>query len=141
MQGENTRRTETGINSPVLAVDAVIRLKEGGVLFIRRRNHPFKDWWALPGGLVQIGETVEAAVIREVKEETGLCVESMQLIGVFSNPNRDPRGHTVSVAYLVSSVSGTLKAGSDAAEVQVFNELPKELAFDHRHIIDVAGVF
>lgn len=141
MQGENTRRTETGINSPVLAVDAVIRLKEGGVLFIRRRNHPFKDWWALPGGLVQIGETVEAAVIREVKEETGLCVESMQLIGVFSNPNRDPRGHTVSVAYLVSSVSGTLKAGSDAAEVRVFNELPKELAFDHRHIIDVAGVF
>ncbi len=141
MPGANTRWTAAGVNSPVLAVDAVIRLKEGGVLFVRRQNHPFKDWWALPGGLVEVGETIEEALIREIEEETGLLVKSMQLIGVFSDPKRDPRGHTVSVAYLVSSVSGTLKAGSDAAEVRVFSKLPEKLAFDHRHIIDVSGVF
>ena len=87
------------------------------------------------------GEPIEEALIREVEEETGLFVKSMQLIGVFSDPKRDPRGHTVSVAYLVSSVSGTLKAGSDAAEVRVFSKLPEKLAFDHQHIIDVSGVF
>jgi 8-oxo-dGTP diphosphatase len=141
MKRTSTGWTAAGINSPVLAVDAIIRLEERGVLFVRRRNQPFKDWWALPGGLVEIGETVEAALIREVREETGLFVESMQLIGVFSDPDRDPRGHTVSVAFLASSVSGIPKAGSDAAEVQIFNKLPEKIAFDHRHILDVSGVF
>lgn len=141
MARTNAGWTAAGVNSPVLAVDAVIRLDDGGVLFVRRGNPPFKDYWALPGGLVEVGETIEAALIREVHEETGLLVETMQLIGIFSDPTRDPRGHTVSVAFLVSEVSGTIKAGSDAAEVLVFHKLPEKIAFDHRHILDVSGVF
>ena len=141
MPGTNTRWTAAGVNSPVLAVDAVIQLEKGGVPLVRRRNHPYKNWWALPGGLVEVGETIEAALYREVEEETGLYVKSMKLIGVFSDPNRAPRGHTVSIAYLVSSASGVLKAGSDAAAVRVFEKLPKKLAFDHRNIIDASGVF
>ena len=81
--------------SPKLTVDAIIT-KNDKILLIKRRRKPFKDFWALPGGFVNYGEKVEDAVIREVLEETNLECKIEKLLGVYSDPNRDPRGHTVS---------------------------------------------
>lgn len=123
--------------TPLLTVDALI-VFEGKLVLIRRGNPPFKNHFALPGGFVEVGETVEAAVVREAKEETGLDIEIIKLLGVCSDPLRDPRGHTVSVCYLAKG-RGKLKAGSDAKDIRLFglNEIP-ELAFDHNKIIENA---
>ncbi|NJE43483.1 NUDIX hydrolase [Thermococcus sp. GR6] len=119
-----------------LTVDLVILYREGVVL-IKRKHEPFKDHFALPGGFVEYGEPVEDAAVREAKEETGLDVRLLRLIGVYSDPNRDPRGHTVTVAFLALG-TGELKAGDDAKDVMVVpidevNEIP--LAFDHEKIL------
>jgi 8-oxo-dGTP diphosphatase len=123
--------------TPLLTVDALI-VFEGKLVLIRRRNPPFKGHFALPGGFVEVGETVEAAVVREAKEETGLDIEIIKLLGVYSDSSRDPRGHTVSICYLAKG-RGNLKAGSDAMDTGLFvlNEIP-ELAFDHNKIIENA---
>ncbi len=111
---------------------------EDKLVLVRRRNPPFEWQFALPGGFVEIGETVEEAVAREAREETGLDIELIKLLGVYSDPSRDPRGHTVTVCYLARGF-GKLKAGSDAKEVGLFgvNEIPK-MAFDHNKIIENA---
>ncbi len=121
--------------SPKVTVDAVL-LKEDSVLLVKRRFPPFKGYWALPGGFVEYGETTETAVIREMSEETGLHVTVERLAGVYSDPNRDPRGHTISVVYRVVYHSGVLNASDDAAEVKYFKvkQLPP-LAFDHKKIL------
>ena len=85
--------------TPLLTTDCVICDRDGRVLLIRRKNEPFKGTYALPGGFVDIGETVEAACRREALEETGLAVGELRLVGVYSDPYRDPRGHTVSIVY------------------------------------------
>jgi 8-oxo-dGTP diphosphatase len=122
-----------------LTVDGVL-IEGGKVLLIKRLRPPYKDCWALPGGFVEYGETVENAVVREFFEETGLKTEVLSLVGVFSDPNRDPRGHTVSVAFLLKRRGGELKGGDDAASPTFFplplKDLP--LAFDHRKIIEEA---
>jgi 8-oxo-dGTP diphosphatase len=107
------------------------------ILLIKRGNDPFKGFWALPGGFVEYGETTEHAAVREVKEETGLCCEINRLVGVYSAPDRDPRGHTVSIVYVMSVREGEMKAGDDAAgaEWHSLAELPEEIAFDHSNII------
>jgi 8-oxo-dGTP diphosphatase len=125
-------------NSPALAADCVI-FQGKGVLLIKRGNEPFKGHYALPGGGVEIGETVEQACIREMQEETGLEISRLRLIGVYSRPDRDPRGHVVSIAFLAEADLSQMKAGSDAAEVElVENWRECELAFDHRAIIEAA---
>jgi 8-oxo-dGTP diphosphatase len=118
-----------------LTVDAIIP-HERGIVLIKRLNEPFKGFYALPGGIVEYGESVEDAVLREVEEETGLMGKIYKLVGVYSQPQRDPRGHFVSVCFIVMSEGGELKAGSDAREVKVFplKELPR-LAFDHDKMI------
>ena len=123
--------------TPFLTVDALI-IHEGKLVLIKRLNPPFRNQFALPGGFVEIGETVEAATLREAKEETGLDIELIRLLGVYSDPSRDPRGHTVTVCYLARGF-GKLKAGSDAKDIKLFgfNEIPK-LAFDHNKIIENA---
>lgn len=127
--------------SPTLTVDAVI-IKDDSVILIKRKNEPFRNKWALPGGFVEYGETVENAVIREAREETGLEVRIEKLLGVYSEPNRDPRGHTVSVCFLCRIVAGKLRADTDSGDVREFKflELP-ELAFDHEKIIQDALIF
>ncbi|WP_456403011.1 NUDIX domain-containing protein [Persephonella sp.] len=128
------------IKTPFLTVDGIIQLfdeKENlkGIVLIERKNYP--EGLALPGGFVDIGETVEEALIREMKEETDLNVEILDLLGVYSDPNRDPRFHTVTIAYVCKSY-GTPKAKSDAKEVKVFKleEIPFEkLVFDHGRIL------
>jgi 8-oxo-dGTP diphosphatase len=121
--------------SPAIAVDGIIIL-EGQLVLVKRRNPPFKGMYALPGGFVELGECLEDAVIREVLEETGLNTKVKKLIGVYSDPDRDPRGHTVSVVFELEHMSGKLKAGDDAVGVSKFdfNKLPK-LAFDHEKIM------
>ncbi|MEW5996098.1 MAG: NUDIX hydrolase [Candidatus Micrarchaeota archaeon] len=117
--------------------DAVI-VKEGKIVLIRRNKEPFKGMWALPGGFAEENETAEECCEREAREETGLRVRVGKLIGVFSDPERDPRG-TVAAAYLCEVVGGELKGGTDAKEARWFSpeELP-ELAFDHEKIIGEA---
>jgi 8-oxo-dGTP diphosphatase len=126
-----------GPETPKLMVDVVIP-SERGVVLIRRGTEPFAGQWALPGGFVELGETVEAAAAREAAEEAGLAVEVARLIGVYSEPERDPRGHNVSVAFLVRALGGELAAATDASEVSVLDPSSVELAFDHRRIIDDA---
>jgi 8-oxo-dGTP diphosphatase len=125
------------MKTPLLAVDAVIFFREGIVL-INRDNPPYQGCFALPGGFVEIGETVEDAVQREAREETGLVIELLGLVGIYSDPGRDPRGHVVSAAFLASG-RGELVSGSDARSSKVFliNSLPP-LAFDHDRIISDA---
>ncbi len=122
--------------TPLLTVDAVIVDPSRGLVLVRRANPPFAGTWALPGGFVEVGETCEAACVREAREETGLEVEITGLVGVFSAPDRDPRGHTVSAVYLCRPTGGELAAASDAADVRWCTDLTGvELAFDHRDIL------
>jgi len=122
--------------TPLLTVDCVIVDAERRILFIRRQNPPFKGRLALPGGFVDIGETVEDAARREVLEETGVKVRKIALVGVYSDPRRDPRGHTCSVAFLARVRKPRATAGSDAAAT-VWLKDPKglKLAFDHTRIV------
>jgi 8-oxo-dGTP diphosphatase len=124
--------------TPALTVDAVIRDAAGRTVLIRRKNPPFEGRWALPGGFVEVGETTEAACAREAMEETGLQVEIVGLAGVYSDPKRDPRGHTVAVVYLCRPLGGALAGGDDAAQARWFTprEIASlELAFDHAKIL------
>jgi 8-oxo-dGTP diphosphatase len=124
---------------PLPTVDAVIMMGAGKIVLIKRGNPPFKGMWALPGGFVECGETVEEAAIREAKEETGLNVGIIRLLGVYSDPKRDPRGPTVGTVFICKRIDGNLKADTDAKEVKEFpiTDLPP-LAFDHAKIVSDA---
>lgn len=123
--------------TPLLTVDIIIELVDRPtrpIVLIERRYPP--PGWALPGGFVDVGEPVELAAVREAREETGLLVTLKALLGVYSDPGRDVRGHTASVVY-VAEAHGEPKAADDAANVQQFHlhqPLPP-LAFDHAHIL------
>ena len=124
-----------GPETPKLMVDVIVPSEEGHILLIRRASDPYEGQWALPGGFVEVGETLEAAAVREAEEETGLKVEIVRLVGVYSDPDRDPRGHNVSCAYLARAREGELAPASDAAEVSFLDPSTVELAFDHEKII------
>jgi 8-oxo-dGTP diphosphatase len=126
--------------TPALTVDAVIVDPGRGVVLIRRRNPPFAGSWALPGGFVDPGESCESACVREAREETTLEVEIVGLLGVYSDPTRDPRFPTASAVYLCRPVGGRLEAADDASEARYFSDLDGvPLAFDHRRILADAG--
>ncbi len=120
---------------PWLTVDGLV-LQEGQLVAVIRRNPPFQGMPALPGGFVELGETTEAAVVREVEEETGLVTRVVKMVGVYSDPSRDPRGHTVSVAYALEATAGRLRAASDAMGIALLDpeHLPP-MAFDHARIV------
>lgn len=127
--------------TPLLTADAVILDSARGVVLIRRGHEPFRGMWALPGGFVDLGETTEAACCREAREETGLEVATVQLFGVYSDPTRDPRGHTVSAIYLCRVLGGDLAGADDAAEARWFSDLRGvELAFDHARVLTDIGL-
>ena len=124
---------------PAVTADCVVIAKENEpkVLLIRRGNEPFKDCWAFPGGFMNMDETAEQCAVRELEEETGLKVTEIKQIGAYSKVDRDPRGRTVTVAYLVViDKAEAVKGGDDAAKAQWFpiSGLPK-LAFDHEEIM------
>jgi 8-oxo-dGTP diphosphatase len=126
-----------------VTVDAVVFKKETtttSILLISRKNPPFQNQWALPGGFVEDNEDLETAAIRELKEETGISLTKCEQLYTFGKPDRDPRGRTISVAYVgFSEGSDHPKAADDAKEAKWFplNNLPG-LAFDHREIINLA---
>ncbi|MBW2983675.1 NUDIX hydrolase [Candidatus Woesearchaeota archaeon] len=117
---------------PGIAVDIIIKY-QGGIVLIKRKNHPYG--WAIPGGFVDYGETLEKAAVREAKEETNLKVKLLRQFHAYSDPKRDPRGHTIGVIFIAKG-SGKLKGKDDAVEAKVFTKkkLPK-LAFDHKKIL------
>lgn len=122
--------------TPLLTVDCVVVDPARGVLMVRRKNPPFKGEYALPGGFVDIGETVEDAAKRELLEETSIVAKTLTLVGVYSKPDRDPRGHTCSIAFLVHAENQDAKAGDDAEAVAWIKNFDGiEIAFDHRKII------
>lgn len=125
---------QTHPRNPFCTVDVIIEV-EGGIILIRRKNPPLG--WAIPGGFVDYGETLEDAIIREAKEETGLDIELIRQFHTYSDPKRDPRHHTISTVY-VARASGKPEAGDDAKEIGIFtkNTLPEDIAFDHRQILE-----
>ncbi|NVM18106.1 MAG: NUDIX hydrolase [Candidatus Lokiarchaeota archaeon] len=131
--------------TPLVAVDAVIKYQENFIVLIRRKNPPFKGELALPGGFVNIGETVEAACVREAYEETNINVNIINLIGVFSDPKRDPRGHNLSIAFLCEPFTKTetpiAKDDAQSLEILQVSEIESlKLAFDHKDIITASGI-
>jgi 8-oxo-dGTP diphosphatase len=125
--------------TPALAADCVVIDAEGRLLLIRRKYPPFKGKYALPGGFVEVGEAVEDACRRELMEETGVKAGRLALIGVYSDPGRDPRGHTCSIAFLTRVARATVKAGDDAAAAEWVKSWSKlDLAFDHARIVSDA---
>ncbi|HAR95365.1 MAG TPA: NUDIX hydrolase [Deltaproteobacteria bacterium] len=122
------------IKTPFVTVDIVIRY-QGGIVLIERKNEP--HGWALPGGFVDIGESIEHAALREAKEETSLVVVLAEQFYAYSDPKRDPRFHTVSMVF-IGTGTGELKGADDARAAKVFTEqnLPETIVFDHRQILD-----
>jgi 8-oxo-dGTP diphosphatase len=124
--------------TPLLAADCAVFDAKGRVLLIRRKHPPFQGRLALPGGFVEIGETVEEASRRELAEETGVEIEAraLRLVGIYSDPARDPRGHTCSVVYMARVIEAEARAGDDAAAAEWVEDWTKvELAFDHAKVL------
>lgn len=123
--------------SPILAVDGIV-LRGDKVLLTKREIYPFQGYWVLPGGQVEYGEKVEEAIKREMKEELGVSVKIKKLVGVYSDPKRDPRYHSVSVAFFLEKGKGKIRLSYEASGFKYFSlsNLPKKIGFDHRKIIN-----
>lgn len=120
-------------NHPLLTVDIIIQ-NNNGIVLINRKNPPYG--WAIPGGFVEYNESIEHAAIREAKEETSLDIKLVEQFYTYSNPNRDPRGHTISTVF-IADAEGTPQPADDAKECKIFTiqKLPSSLAFDHERIL------
>lgn len=121
--------------NPFPTVDIIIEIGGKGIILIKRKNPPYG--WAIPGGFVDYGETLEEAAVREASEETSLKVALVRQFHVYSAPDRDPRQHTIATVFIAWGC-GIPKAADDAAEVGIFTEdtLPDDIAFDHRKILE-----
>ena len=120
--------------NPIPTVDIIIEIEPKGIVLIKRKNPPYG--WAIPGGFVDYGESLEKAAIREAKEETNLRVKIIKQFQTYSDPKRDPRHHSISTVY-IAKAKGIPKAKDDALEIGIFTEsnLPDQMAFDHRSIL------
>jgi len=126
-------------DQPWIAADCVVFDSHERLLLIRRKNPPYQGQYALPGGFMELGETTEAAALRELKEETGIEARDPELIGVYSDPQRDTRHHCVSAAYLVFVHEAVPNAGDDAAAAEFVADWANlTLAFDHNKIVQDA---
>ena len=130
--------TDKTFRNPFPTVDIIIEtetLQKKGIVLIKRKNPPYG--WALPGGFVDYGESLENAAVREAEEETTLKVNLIRQFHTYSHPGRDSRHHTISTVF-IASASGEPRGEDDAAEADVFskNEIPEEMAFDHRMIVE-----
>ena len=124
--------------NPIPTVDAIIQ-KSSCILFVKRKKDPYKNYLALPGGFVNHGETIEEAMEREIYEETSLKVHPIDILGVYSDPKRDPRGHMMTVVFVVTILEGKAMAGDEVNEIlwvplEKLNKI--QIAFDHKLIIN-----
>jgi len=121
--------------NPIPTVDIIIEIESKGIVLIKRKNPPYG--WAIPGGFVDYGESLEEAAVREAKEETNLDVKLVRQFHTYSDPKRDPRHHSISTVY-IGKGDGIPRAKDDALEIGIFNKsnLPTEIAFDHRSILN-----
>lgn len=134
----NDKSTNFRPTTPLLAADAIIELTDQPgrpIVLIERKNPPYG--WAIPGGFVDVGERLEVAAIREAKEEVSLDVTLKALLGMYSDPARDVRGHTVTAVY-IAEAQGVPRAADDAKNLAIFNikDIPAELAFDHAQVLE-----
>jgi len=120
--------------NPIPTVDIIIELKGKGIILIKRKNPPYG--WAIPGGFVDYGESLEEAAVREAKEETGLDIKLIRQFHTYSDPERDKRFHTITTVY-IAEAEGEPIASDDAAEIGIFTKdnLPDNIAFDHKKIL------
>ncbi len=120
--------------NPIPTVDIIIEIESNGIVLIKRKNPPYG--WAIPGGFVDYGESLEEATVREAKEETNLDVKLIKQFHTYSDPKRDPRHHSISTIY-IAKAKGIPETKDDALEIGIFTEsnLPEEIAFDHRSIL------
>ena len=128
----------TEYKKPSVTVDIFIHNKNKEFILIKRKNNPFKDSWALPGGFVDYGESLEDAAIREAKEETNIDINIIKQFKVYSSPSRDPRGHTITLVFIATGDMSSMFADDDAKDINVFsfNDLEDiDLAFDHKIIL------
>src|SRR5258708_35774315 len=136
----------TEYQNPAVTADSIVFDPAGRVLLIRRKHPPFQGQHALPGGFLNYGESAEKAAARELFEETGLVAKSLKLVGVYSEPDRDPRQHVISIAYLVGVTHYNLQPGDDAADAEFVEYAAHRfdpefaLAFDHARILRDAKV-
>ena len=126
--------------NPIPTIDIIVveNSNSNKVLLIKRKKDPFKDYFSLPGGFVNEGEKVEDAVRREAEEELLVKVEPIDILGVYSDPNRDPRGHIMSITFIVKIITGELKAGDGVAElkwIEINNLGNIKIGFDHLKIL------
>ncbi len=121
---------------PMAVADSIV-VKDNKILLIKRATPPFKGWWCLVGGLMNVGETIEQTAVREVKEETGITAKVTSLVGVYSGPKRDPRGTTLVATFLMKPVKFGGKKDGEISDMKffTFNELPKKIGLDHRRMI------
>jgi len=122
--------------NPIPTVDIIIEFEDKGIILIKRKNPPFG--WAIPGGFVDYGESLEETAIREAKEETALEVTLIKQFHTYSSPERDPRHHSITTVYIAKATGGTPKAHDDAKEIGIFTKenLPQPLVFDHAKILE-----
>jgi ADP-ribose pyrophosphatase YjhB (NUDIX family) len=127
-------KSSNNLRNPIPTVDIIIEYN-GGIILIKRKNPP--EGWALPGGFVGYGESLESSATREAKEETGLDIELLRQFHTYSDPKRDPRHHTITTVFIAKS-RGRAVAGDDAKEIGIFSKdnLPAQIAFDHRDILN-----
>lgn len=127
-------KTNSNLRNPIPTVDIIIEYGSG-IILIKRKNPP--EGWALPGGFVDYGESLESAAQREAKEETGLDIELIWQFHTYSDPKRDSRHHTITTVY-IAKAKGIATAGDDAKEIGIFQRetLPEEIAFDHKEILN-----
>lgn len=125
---------------PVASVLAIIPDDKGKILFVKQKTGPYKGWWLLPGGHVKFGETLREAIVREVREETGLVIKVSKLLGVFDVIDTNQNFHFIHTVFLCEPVGGELKAGSDASELRWFdpNTLDK-IQIDLKRILKETG--
>ena len=134
IQCPNCKKEIEIYQNPIPTVDIIIEIESKGIVLIKRKNPPYG--WAIPGGFVDYGESLEEAAVREAREETNLEVKLIRQLHTYSDPRRDPRHHSISTVYIAKG-KGKPQAKDDAVEIGIFNELslPDEIAFDHRNIL------
>lgn len=131
------------MKSPDLTVDIIITCDNGDIVLVKRKNEPFSGSWELPGGFVEYGETVESTAIREAEEETGLEVALECIVGVYSEPDRDPRRHIVSVCFKAKKIDGKFDSDGEILKARAFNKdeiRNMNLAFNHIEMLKDASV-